>query len=93
MRKKRKDNKIRDNLRGRPKIIKKARVKFTFVSLEGKLLDNSNSRLKIMGDGGVSCLVQDIEKKWKSIKGNLKSIKLVMEKIYGKRVVVQRQRA
>lgn len=92
MRKKRKDNKIRDNLRGKPKIIKKARVQFVFMSLEGKKLDNSNSRLKIMGDGGVSCLMLE-DKRWKSIKGNLKSIKIVMERIYGKRVVVQRQRA
>lgn len=85
MRKKKQVNqKIRSDCKPKKKIIKKARVKFTFITLLGIKLDNSNSRLKIMGDGGVSCLIKDSENKWKSVKGDLKSIKIVMERIYVK---------
>jgi len=58
--------------------IKKARVKFVFRTNKGEILSNKNSRLKIMGNGGVSCLRKVVDK-WTSIKGDIVSIKIIYE--------------
>ena len=54
---------------------KKPRVEFEFVSLEGVLYKTGDGRLKIDQTGGVSFLVKG-EVYWKTIKGNLKWIKI-----------------
>lgn len=62
------------------KPLKKMKVKFTFQLENGRIVSNLDSRLKIMSDGGVSCLI-NTEKGWQAVKGKLKSIKLYEETV------------
>ena len=58
---------------------KKIKVKFEFEMPDGKIIRNGEGRIKIMSDGGVSCLIQDEEGKWKAVKAKLKTLKIYYE--------------
>jgi hypothetical protein len=55
---------------------KKIVVRFSFTGIDGKKYGIPNARLKINENGGASCLIKDIEGKWKAIKGKLNTIKI-----------------
>lgn len=60
----------------------KFRVDFVFETDTGLKLTNKNARLKIMIDGGISCLCKNEKSgKWISLKGKLLSIKVFKVKI------------
>lgn len=61
----------------RPKkeLPKKTIVEFSFTTQEGEIFKAPNGRLKIMQDGGVSCLVKT-DRGWSAIKAKLDFIKM-----------------
>lgn len=51
-------------------------VEFSFTTPDGVVHHPPEARLKIMENGGVSCLIQDEAGKWVKVKGKLDFIKM-----------------